>query len=89
MLAPSERRSTSPRRSIMPTRNPATQRRRPKAACLPGYIAYVLIFVYAVNGVRDLLAGSWQLLAELDKAFGSIRESMAGAVPLFFIQLVL
>ena len=83
MLAPSERRSTSPRRSIMPTRSP------PKAACLPGYIAYVLISVYAVNGARDFLAGSWQLLAKLDKAFGSIRESTAGAVPLFFIQPVL
>ena len=89
MLAPSESRSTSPRRSIMPTRNPATRRRRPKAARLPGYIAYVLISVYAVNGARDFLAGSWQLLAELDKAFGSIRESTAGAVPLFFLQPVL
>lgn len=31
----------------------------------PGYIAYVLIFVYAVNGARGFLAGFWQLLVIL------------------------
>ena len=36
-----------------------------KAVCLPGYIAYVLIFVYAVNGARGVLAGFWQLLVIL------------------------
>lgn len=36
-----------------------------KAICLPGYIAYVLVFVYAVNGARGFLAGFWQLLAIL------------------------
>ena len=36
-----------------------------KAVCLPGYIAYVLIFVYAVNGARGFLAGFWQLLVIL------------------------
>ena len=33
-----------------------------KAVCIPGYIAYVLIFVYAVNGAVGFLAGFWQLL---------------------------
>ena len=33
-----------------------------KAVCIPGYIAYVLVFVYAVNGARGFLAGFWQLL---------------------------
>ena len=36
-----------------------------KAVCLPGYIAYVLICVYAVNGARGFLAGFWQLLVIL------------------------
>ena len=32
-----------------------------KLRCIPGYVAYVLIFVYAVNGARGFLAGFWQL----------------------------
>lgn len=36
-----------------------------KAVCIPGYIAYVLVFVYAVNGARGFLAGFWQLFAIL------------------------
>ena len=36
-----------------------------KIICVPGYIAYVLVFVYAVNGARGLLAGFWQLLVIL------------------------
>ena len=36
-----------------------------KAVCVPGYIAYVLVCVYAVNGARDFLAGFWQLLVIL------------------------
>lgn len=33
-----------------------------KALCIPGYIAYVLVFVYAVNGATGFLAGFWQIL---------------------------
>ena len=36
-----------------------------KAACVPGYIAYVLVCVYAVNGARGFLAGFWQLFVIL------------------------
>ena len=36
-----------------------------KAVCLPIYLAYVLIFVYAVNGARGFAAGFWQLLVIL------------------------
>lgn len=36
-----------------------------KLLCIPGYIAYVLIFTYAVNGARGFLAGFWQLLVIL------------------------
>lgn len=36
-----------------------------KLCCLPGYIAYVLVLVYAVNGARGFLSGFWQLLAIL------------------------
>ena len=36
-----------------------------KAVCVPGYIAYVLVCVYAVNGARGFLAGFWQLLVIL------------------------
>lgn len=36
-----------------------------KLVCLPGYIAYVLIFVYAVNGARGFVSGFWQLLVIL------------------------
>lgn len=36
-----------------------------KVLCIPGYIAYVLVFVYAVNGARGFLAGFWQLLVIL------------------------
>lgn len=37
-----------------------------KRICVPGYLAYVLIFVYAVNGARGFLSGFWQLLAVLE-----------------------
>ncbi len=33
-----------------------------KAICIPGYITYVLVCVYAVNGASGSLAGFWQLL---------------------------
>ena len=36
-----------------------------KAVCVTGYIAYVLVCVYAVNGARGFLAGFWQLLVIL------------------------
>ena len=36
-----------------------------KAVCVPGYIAYVLVCVYAVNGARGFLAGFWHLLVIL------------------------
>lgn len=36
-----------------------------KACCIPGYIAYVLVCVYAVNGARGFATGFWQLLVIL------------------------
>ena len=36
-----------------------------KALCIPGYLAYVLVCVYAVNGARGFRAGFWQLLVIL------------------------
>lgn len=36
-----------------------------KCICMPGYIAYVLICVYAVNGARGFLPAFWQLLVIL------------------------
>ena len=36
-----------------------------KAFCVPGYIAYVLVCVYGINGVRSFAAGFWQLLVIL------------------------
>lgn len=36
-----------------------------KLLCVPGYLAYILIFVYAVNGARGFLAGFWQMLVIL------------------------
>ena len=36
-----------------------------KVVCLPIYIAYVLIFVYAVNGARGFWEGFWQMLVIL------------------------
>ena len=36
-----------------------------KLVCIPGYIAYVLIFTYLVNGARGFLAGFWQMLVIL------------------------
>lgn len=36
-----------------------------KALFIPGYIAYVLICVYAVNGASGFLTGFWQLLVIL------------------------
>ena len=36
-----------------------------KAVCIPGYIAYVICFVYAVNGAKGFLAGFWQMLVIL------------------------
>mgnify|MGYP007099011719 CR=1 FL=1 len=39
--------------------------KRFKALCLPGYIAYVLVCVYAINGARGFLPGFWQLFVIL------------------------
>jgi len=36
-----------------------------KSVCIPGYIAYVLICAYAVNGARGFWTGFWQLLVIL------------------------
>ena len=36
-----------------------------KAVCLPGYIVYVLVMVYAVNGARGFVSGFWQLFVIL------------------------
>ena len=36
-----------------------------KVVCVPGYIAYVLVCVYAVNGAQGFLAGFWQMLVIL------------------------
>ena len=36
-----------------------------KAVCIPGYIAYVLVCVYAINGARGFLTPFWQLLVIL------------------------
>ena len=36
-----------------------------KAVCVPGYIAYVLVCVYPVNGARSFLVGFWQLFVIL------------------------
>ena len=36
-----------------------------KVICIPGYIAYVLVCVYAVNSAVGFLAGFWQLLVIL------------------------
>lgn len=36
-----------------------------KAVCLPGYIAYVLVCVYAINGARGFLTPFWQMLVIL------------------------
>ena len=33
-----------------------------KAVCVPGYIAYVLVCVYAFNGAKGFVQGFWQLL---------------------------
>ena len=39
--------------------------KRFKAVCLPGYILYVLVCVYAINGARDFLSGFWQMFVIL------------------------
>ena len=36
-----------------------------KLICTPGYIAYVLVCVYAINGTRGFWNGFWQLLVIL------------------------
>ncbi len=36
-----------------------------KSICIPGYIAYVLIMVYAVNEAQGFGAGFWQLFVIL------------------------
>ena len=36
-----------------------------KAVCVPGYIAYVLVCIYPVNGAHGFLAGCWQLFVIL------------------------
>lgn len=36
-----------------------------KLCCMPIYLAYLLLFVYAVNGARGFLEGFWQMLVIL------------------------
>ena len=36
-----------------------------KAICIPGYLAYVLICVYAINGAQGYWSGFWQCLVIL------------------------
>ena len=36
-----------------------------KAVCVPGYIAYVLVCVYALNVAKGFVQGFWQLLVIL------------------------
>ena len=36
-----------------------------KVICVPGYLAYVLLCAYAVNGARGFLTGFWQMLVML------------------------
>ena len=36
-----------------------------RSLCIPAYIAYVLVCVYAINGARGFLAGFWQAFAIL------------------------
>ena len=36
-----------------------------KLLCIPGYLAYVLVCVYCVNGARGFADGFWQLFAIL------------------------
>lgn len=36
-----------------------------KLVCIPGYLAYVLVCVYALNGARGFWTGFWQLLVIL------------------------
>ena len=36
-----------------------------KVVCVPGYIAYVLVCVYAVNGAKGFVQGFWQLFVIL------------------------
>ena len=36
-----------------------------KAVCIPGYIGYVLVCVYGINGAHGFAAGFWQLLVIL------------------------
>ena len=33
-----------------------------KAVCIPGYIGYVLVCVYGINGAKGFAASFWQLL---------------------------
>ena len=36
-----------------------------KIVCIPGYVLYVLVCVYGINGTRDFWTGFWQLFVIL------------------------
>ena len=36
-----------------------------KLICIPGYLVYILVCVYGVNGARGFLAGFWQMFVIL------------------------
>lgn len=36
-----------------------------KIVCIPGYVSYILVCVYGVNGARDFLTGFWQMFVIL------------------------
>ena len=46
---------------VRPTRKRTRKNRlRSKLICVPGYLAYVLICVYAINGAQTFWGGFWQ-----------------------------
>ena len=53
-----------------------------KAVCVPGYISYVLVCVYGINGAKGFVQGFWQLLVILsvmnlmDRLLGGAHERM-------------
>lgn len=37
-----------------------------KSVCIPGYVLYILVCVYGVNGARGFLTGFWQMFVILE-----------------------
>ena len=48
--------------------------KRFKMICVPGYLVYILVCVYGINGARTFVDGWWQMFVILSVMNGPVPE---------------